>query len=237
VRENSEGEYCGAGGRIHQGLATEAAVETSVYTRKSVERVARHAFELARKRPAKRVTSITKSNAQRYAGVLWDEVLAEVAAGYEDIEFSSLLVDAATARLVLDPGSLDVLVASNLHADILSDLTAALAGSLGVAPSGNYHLDGRYPSMFEPVHGSAPDITGNGTANPLAAVLSAAMMLEWLGYPSLGAVVRRAVDETCAAGITTPDLGGQGTTTDVAQMLARTIRTAEAAVSPRQNAL
>lgn len=224
VRENSEGEYSGAGGRLHHGLATEMAVETSVFTREAIERIARHAFELARRRPARQVTSITKSNAQRYAGVLWDEVVARVAREYDDVEFSSLLVDAATARLVLDPGSLDVLVASNLHADILSDLTAALCGSLGVAPSANYHLDGRYPSMFEPIHGSAPNIAGTGKANPIAAVLSGAMMLDWLGYEHSGSAIRHAVDAVCAAGIATADLGGRADTAEVTEALVQTIR-------------
>jgi tartrate dehydrogenase/decarboxylase/D-malate dehydrogenase len=229
VRENSEGEYSGIGGRVHSGLESEIATQTAVYSRRAIERVARYALDLAASRPARRLTSVTKSNASQYASVLWDEVVADVAATDSRVRFDSVLVDAATARLVLDPGSFDVLVASNLHADILSDLTAALAGSLGVAPSANYHLDGRYPSMFEPVHGSAPDIAGRGIANPVAAVLCAAMMAEHLGDQTVGGVIRRAVDEVCAAGVLTPDLGGEARTEDVAQALVEAVRAGRAA--------
>jgi tartrate dehydrogenase/decarboxylase/D-malate dehydrogenase len=223
VRENSEGEYSGAGGRSHRGLPTEVAVQTSIYTRAAVERVARHAFELARTRPARRMTSVTKSNASQYASVLWDEVVAEVAADYPDVELESLLVDAAAARFVLDPGSLDVVLGSNLHADILSDLAGALAGSLGVAPSGNYNLDGSRPSMFEPVHGSAPDIAGRGVANPVAAVLCVAMMLEHLGRDDLALRVREAVDQVCLDGARTPDIGGSATTSEVGDAVAEAV--------------
>lgn len=215
VRENSEGEYSGAGGRSHRGLESELAVQTSIFTRRAITRVARYALDLAASRPASHLTSVTKSNASQHASVLWDEVVANVAAARPEVAFDSVLVDAAAARLVLDPGGFDVLVASNLHADILSDLTAALAGSLGVAPSGNYHLDGDHPSMFEPVHGSAPDIAGKGIANPVAALLCLAMMLEHLGHEAAGAAVRGAVEETCAAGVLTPDLGGKAGTTAV----------------------
>ncbi|MBS1888658.1 MAG: tartrate dehydrogenase [Actinobacteria bacterium] len=215
VRENSEGEYSGVGGRSHRGLAEEVAIQTSIYSRRAIDRVARHALELAAARPAAHLTSVTKSNASQYASVLWDEVVAAAAAERPEVAFDSVLVDAAAARLVLDPGSFDVLVASNLHADILSDLTAALAGSLGVAPSGNYHLDGRHPSMFEPVHGSAPDIAGKGVANPVAAFLCLAMMLEHLGHEPAGAAVRAAVSATCGGGVLTPDLGGANTTDEV----------------------
>jgi tartrate dehydrogenase/decarboxylase/D-malate dehydrogenase len=226
VRENSEGEYSGIGGRAHSGLPSELATQTAVYTRRAIERVARYALDLAATRPAKRLTSVTKSNASQYASVLWDEVVAEVAGSDERISFDSVLVDAATARLVLQPESVDVLVASNLHADILSDLTASLAGSLGVAPSGNYHLDGRYPSMFEPVHGSAPDIAGQDRANPIAAVLCAAMLLEHLGHERPAVRIRAAVDDVCAQGILTPDLGGQNGTRDVADALLSSVRSA-----------
>jgi tartrate dehydrogenase/decarboxylase/D-malate dehydrogenase len=215
VRENSEGEYAGAGGRVHRGLESEVAVQTSVYSRRAIDRVARYAFEVARTRPARRLTSVTKSNASQYASVLWDEVVAGAADAYPDVAFDSALVDAAAARFVLAPDTLDVVVASNLHADILSDLAAALAGSLGVAPSANLHLDGKYPSMFEPVHGSAPDIAGKGVANPIAACLSLAMMLEHLGCVEEGSRIRAAVDETCRAGLFTPDLGGSATTVEV----------------------
>jgi tartrate dehydrogenase/decarboxylase/D-malate dehydrogenase len=183
-------------------------------------------LDLAAARPAKRLTSVTKSNASQYASVLWDEVVAEVAGSDERISFDSVLVDAATARLVLQPESVDVLVASNLHADILSDLTASLAGSLGVAPSGNYHLDGRFPSLFEPVHGSAPDIAGRDRANPIAAVLCTAMLLEHLGHEKPAARIRAAVDDVCAQGILTPDLGGANGTQDVADALLSSVRLA-----------
>ncbi len=215
VRENSEGEYSGAGGRSHVGLESELAVQTSIFTRRAIDRVARYALDLAASRPASHLTSVTKSNASQHASVLWDEVVGEVAAERPGVAFDSVLVDAAAARLVLDPGGFDVLVASNLHADILSDLTAALAGSLGVAPSGNYHLDGKHPSMFEPVHGSAPDIAGKGIANPIAALFCLAMMLEELGHEGAGATVRAAVEETCAAGVLTPDVGGEAKTAEV----------------------
>lgn len=215
VRENTEGEYSGVGGFAHRDQPSEVALQTSVFTRGSIERTARFAFELARTRPARRVTSVTKSNASPHASVLWDRVVAEVAGDFPDVMFGSVLVDAAAARLVLDPGSLDVLVASNLHGDILSDLTGALTGSLGMAPSANLHLDGRYPSMFEPVHGSALDIVGHGIANPVGAVLSAAMMLEEFGSARAAAVIRDAVAQTCALGICTPDIGGTATSREV----------------------
>ena len=226
VRENSEGEYSGVGGWAHRGLPSEIATQTAVYSRRAIERVARYALELAVTRPAKRLTSVTKSNASQYASVLWDEVLTEVAGANQRVGFDSVLVDAATARLVLEPETVDVLVASNLHADILSDLAASLAGSLGVAPSANYHIDGKYPSMFEPVHGSAPDIAGEGTANPIAAVLCAAMMLEHLGNEAAGALIRSAVDQVCAQGVLTPDLGGEAGTEDVAEALLEAVRIA-----------
>jgi tartrate dehydrogenase/decarboxylase/D-malate dehydrogenase len=216
VRENTEGEYSGVGGFSHRGQPSELALQTAVYTRPAIERTARYAFELARTRPAHRVTSVTKSNASLHASVLWDEAVADVARGFADIEFESLLVDAAAARLVLNPGSFDVLVGSNLHGDILSDLTGALAGSLGMAPSANLNLDGDHPSMFEPVHGSALDIVGRGIANPVGAVLSAAMMLDELGVPQAAHTIRVAVSRACASGACTPDIGGSATSAEVA---------------------
>ena len=216
VRENTEGEYAGVGGFSHRGQPSEVALQTSVYTRPAIERTARYAFELARTRPARLVTSVTKSNASLHASVLWDRVVAEVAEDFSDVELESLLVDAAAARLVLDPGSFDVLVASNLHGDILSDLSGAITGSLGMAPSANLHLDGRHPSMFEPVHGSAPHIAGRGIANPIGAVLSAAMMLDELGCCQSADVMRAAVADACARGTCTPDIGGSSTTAEVA---------------------
>jgi tartrate dehydrogenase/decarboxylase/D-malate dehydrogenase len=231
VRENSEGEYSGAGGRSHRGLPTEVAIQTSVYTRAAIERVARYAFTLARARPAKRLASVTKSNASQYASVLWDEVVADVAAAHLDVSFESVLVDAAAARFVLDPGSLDVVLGSNLHADILSDLAGALAGSLGVAPSANYNLDRTRPSMFEPVHGSAPDIAGRGLANPVAAVLCVAMLLEHAGREHPGRRIRTAVNEVCREGVLTPDIGGRATTTEVGDAIAAAVAERESAVS------
>ena len=190
VRENTEGEYSGVGGFAHGGQPSEVALQTAVYTRAGIERTARYAFELARRRPAHKLSSVTKSNASLHASVLWDRVVEDVAADFPDVEWGSILVDAAAARLVLDPGSLDVLVASNLHGDILSDLTGALAGSLGMAPSGNLQLDGSYPSMFEPVHGRPSISSGKADANPVGAVLSAAMMLDELGADRIATVIR-----------------------------------------------
>jgi tartrate dehydrogenase/decarboxylase / D-malate dehydrogenase len=219
VRENTEGEYAGVGGFAHRGRPEEVALQTAVYSRAAIERTARFAFDLASTRPARRVTSVTKSNASPHASVLWDEVVASVAAEFEDVAFESVLVDAAAARLVLDPASFDVIVASNLHGDVLSDVTGALAGSLGMAPSGNLCLDGSRPSMYEPVHGSALDIAGRGIANPVGAVLSAAMMLDDLGQRPLGDAVRAAVERACAAGVLTRDVGGTASTGDVREAI------------------
>jgi tartrate dehydrogenase/decarboxylase/D-malate dehydrogenase len=168
VRENSEGEYAGQGGRSHKGLAHEVATEIAIFTRAGVERIMRFAFELARSRPRKKLTVVTKSNAQRYGLVLWDEIAAEVASDFPDVLWDKMLVDAMTVRMTLDPRSIDTVVATNLHADILSDLAAALAGSIGIAPTANINPTGKAPSMFEPIHGSAFDITGKGIANPIA---------------------------------------------------------------------
>jgi tartrate dehydrogenase/decarboxylase / D-malate dehydrogenase len=227
VRENTEGEYSGIGGFSRRGLPGEVALQTSIYSRAGVERVARYAFELARTRPARRLASITKSNASLHASVLWDEVVADVAADFPEVSWESVLVDAAAARLVLDPGSFDVLVASNLHGDVLSDLTGALAGSLGMAPSGNLSLDRSRPSMYEPVHGSAFDLIGRGLANPIGMVLSVALMLDDLDRPAAAAAVRDAVTETCRAGVLTPDVGGAASTEEVAQAILAALSTTE----------
>jgi tartrate dehydrogenase/decarboxylase/D-malate dehydrogenase len=181
IRENSEGEYSGSGGRVHAGLPEEVATETSVFTRTGVARIPRFAVALARKRPRKLLTLVTKSNAQRHGMVLWDEIFYEVAKDFPDVKHDRILVDAMTTRMVLKPGSLDTIVATNLHADILSDLAAALSGSLGIAPTANLNPERTFPSMFEPIHGSAFDITGKGVANPIATFWTAAMMLEHLG--------------------------------------------------------
>lgn len=215
VRENSEGEYSGSGGRVHQGLPIEVATEVSTFTRVGVERIHRFAFELARSRPAKHLTLVTKSNAQRHGMVLWDEVFAEVARDYPDVRTNRELVDAVTTTMVLKPEKLDVIVATNLHADILSDLAAALSGSLGIAPTANLNPDRSFPSMFEPIHGSAFDITGKGIANPIATFWTAAMMLEHLGERKAGEHLMRAIEEVTASGLHTPDLGGTATTRQV----------------------
>jgi tartrate dehydrogenase/decarboxylase/D-malate dehydrogenase len=216
VRENSEGEYAGAGGRAHTGLPEEVAVETAIFTRSGVARIMRFAFDLARTRPAKHLTCVTKSNAQRHGMVLWDEIFAEIARDYPDVATDKMLVDAMTTRMVREPSSLDVVVATNLHADILSDLAAALSGSLGIAPTANLNPERRYPSMFEPIHGSGFDITGKGIANPVASFWSAAMMLEHLGEADAGAALLRAVERALASGqASTPDLGGTATTAQV----------------------
>ena len=181
VRENSEGEYAGVGGRIHQNYPEEVALDVSVFTRAGVERIHRFAFELARSRPRRILTLVTKSNAQRYGMVMWDQMFEEIAADYPDVTTDRILVDAMTTRMVLQPQSLDVVVASNLHADILSDLAAALSGSLGIAATANLRPERDYPSMFEPIHGSAFDLVGKGIANPIGALWTASMMLDHLG--------------------------------------------------------
>src|ERR1700754_1962712 len=181
VRENSEGEYSGVGGRVHQGSPIEAATDVSMFTRAGVERILRFAFKLAQSRPRKLLTVVTKSNAQRHGMVLWDEIAREVAADFPDVTWDKMLVDAMTVRMTLHPQSLDTIVATNLHADILSDLAAALAGSIGIAPTANLNPEGHFPSMFEPIHGSAFDITGKGIANPVATFWTGAQMLEHLG--------------------------------------------------------
>jgi len=223
VRENSEGEYSGSGGRVHKGLPEEIATETSVFTRVGVERIHRFAFELARKRPRKLLTLVTKSNAQRHGMVLWDEIFYEVAKKYPDVKTDRILVDAMTTRMVLKPASLDTIVASNLHADILSDLAAALSGSLGIAPTANLNPERKFPSMFEPIHGSAFDITGKGIANPIATFWTAAMMLEHLGEPKAAARLMLAIERTTEEQVFTPDLGGLHDTRAVTNAVKRAL--------------
>ncbi len=218
VRENSEGEYAGVGGRVHRGLPEEVATDVSVMTRAGVTRIMRFAFALARARPRKLLTVVTKSNAQRHAMVMWDEIAAAVAGDFPDVTWDKMLVDAMTMRMVLRPQTLDTIVASNLHADILSDLAAALAGSLGLAPTANLDPERRFPSMFEPIHGSAFDITGKGIANPIGTFWSAALMLEHLGEPAAAARLMRAIERVTAdAALHTPDLGGRATTRQVTE--------------------
>ncbi|MDQ0422422.1 tartrate dehydrogenase/decarboxylase/D-malate dehydrogenase [Peteryoungia aggregata LMG 23059] len=212
IRENTEGEYSGAGGRVHQGTKDEVAVETAIFTRAGVERILRFGFEQARKRSGK-LASVTKSNAQKYSMVFWDEVTKEVAADYPDVTVSHYHIDAIAARMVMDPQSLDVVVASNLFGDILTDLGAAIQGGLGFAASANINPDRTAPSMFEPVHGSAPDIAHLGIANPLAAIWSAAMMLEHLGEPEAASRIMAAMETTTARGIGT--VPGRDKTDDI----------------------
>jgi tartrate dehydrogenase/decarboxylase/D-malate dehydrogenase len=215
IRENSEGEYAGMGGRAHRGLPIEVGTEVAVFTRKGVERIHRFAFELARQRPRKHLTLVTKSNAQRFGMVMWDEIFFEVARDFPDVKTDRELVDAMTTRMVLKPRTLDVMVATNLHADILSDLAAALSGSLGIAPTANLNPERAFPSMFEPIHGSAFDITGKGIANPVATFWTAAMMLEHLGEAPAAARLMAAIEAVTASGLHTPDLGGTATTAQV----------------------
>jgi len=215
VRENSEGEYAGHGGRAHRGLPEEVATETSIFTRSGVTRIMRFAFQLAQKRPRKLLTVVTKSNAQRHGMVLWDEIAAEVAKEFPDIAWDKMLVDAMTTRMVGKPASIDTVVATNLHADILTDLAAALAGSLGIAPTANLDPLRRFPSMFEPIHGAAFDITGKGIANPIGAFWTAALMLEHLGETDASVRLMEAIETVTASGIHTPDLGGRATTREV----------------------
>jgi tartrate dehydrogenase/decarboxylase/D-malate dehydrogenase len=211
IRENSEGEYVDDGGRFHRGRADEVAVQTALHTRRGVERIVRFAFEMARRR-RRRLTMVGKSNAQRYAYVLWDEVLAETADAFPDVEAERQHCDVAVMNLVRQPERFDVVVASNLFGDLLTDLGGVIGGGLGLAASTNTNPERVYPSMFEPVHGSAPDIAGRGIANPMAAILSAALMLDHLGLPRAANRIRRAVERTLADGHHTPDLGGSLTT-------------------------
>ena len=217
VRENSEGEYCGIGGRLHGGTPDEIAEQTGVFTRRAIERIARYAFRLAASRPRKMLASATKSNALQHSMVLWDEVVADVAKEFPDVELRKYHVDALAARMVTHPQTLDVIVASNLFGDILTDIGSAISGSLGVAPGGNINPDRTTPSMFEPIHGSAPDIAGKGIANPIAAIWAGAMMLQHLGEAAAHDRILRAIEAVLAdEQVKTPDLGGRATTKEMA---------------------
>jgi tartrate dehydrogenase/decarboxylase / D-malate dehydrogenase len=211
IRENSEGEYVDNGGRLKRGTPDEVAVQSALHSRKGVERILRYGFDLARKRRRK-LTMATKSNAQRHAYVLWDEVLEELQPQYKDVVAERQHCDALIMNLVRGPERFDVIVSSNLFGDLLTDLGGVIGGGLGLAPSTNTNPERQYPSMFEPVHGSAPDIAGKGIANPIAAILSAAMMLDHLELRSAAESIRRAVERTLAEGNQTPDLGGKLTT-------------------------
>jgi len=232
VRENSEGEYAGMGGRSHKGLPIEVGTEVAVFTRAGVERIHRFAFKLAQTRARKQLTLVTKSNAQRFGMVMWDEIFFEVAKDFPDVKTDRELVDAMTTRMVLKPQTLDVMVATNLHADILSDLAAALAGSLGIAPTANLNPERKFPSMFEPIHGSAFDITGKGVANPIATFWTVSMMLDHLGEHDSSRRLMNAVERVTADGVLTPDLGGKAKTVDVTKAVRKAIR--EAAKSGTQ---
>jgi tartrate dehydrogenase/decarboxylase/D-malate dehydrogenase len=225
VRENSEGEYAGIGGRVHQGHPTEVATDVSILTRTGVERIMRYAFGLAQSRPRKLLTVVTKSNAQRHAMVMWDEIAEQISHEFPEVHWDKELVDAATARMVNLPESLDTLVATNLHADILSDLAAALGGSLGIAPTGNIDPERRYPSMFEPIHGSAFDIMGKGLANPIGTFWSCVMMLEHLGEPLAAGRIMQAIEHvTGNPALHTRDLGGRASTAQVTEAVCKALQ-------------
>jgi tartrate dehydrogenase/decarboxylase/D-malate dehydrogenase len=229
VRENSEGEYAGVGGRAHRGLPLEVGMDVAVFTRAGVERIARFACDLAMTRPRRKLTVVTKSNAQRHGLVLWDEVCAGVTAQYPDLEVDKMLVDAMAARMVVKPGSVDTVLATNLHADILSDLASACAGSLGIGATANLDPSRKNPSMFEPIHGSAFDIVGKGVANPLGSFWTGAMMLDHLGEPAAAQRLMAAVASVTAKGeALTPDLGGTATTEQTTQAVIAALRGANA---------
>ena len=216
VRENSEGEYAGVGGRLHVGSPHEVAEQTSLFTRRGVERIAAYGFELAARRPRKLLASATKSNAMQHTMVLWDEAVEAVSKDYPSVSWRKYHVDALAARMVTDPGSLDVIVASNLFGDILTDLGAAVSGSLGVAPGANINPEREHPSMFEPIHGSAPDISGKGIANPIGAIGAGALMLDHLGATAAHDRIVKGIERVLGEnGPRTPDLGGKATTKDV----------------------
>ncbi|GAC1682851.1 MAG: tartrate dehydrogenase [Ktedonobacteraceae bacterium] len=220
VRENTEGEYAGAGGRVHQGTEHEVAIQSTIFTRKGTERIIRYAFEYARKYGRKKVTSATKSNSMQYNMVFWDDVFRQVAAEYPDIQNEQQLIDSLTARFVSRPESLDVVVASNLFGDILTDLGAAISGSMGLAPSANLNPERRYPSLFQAIHGSAPDIAGKGIANPVASIWSLQLMLDFLGEHEAAGLPIRAIEEVLATGrVLTPDLGGIANTRQLGQAI------------------
>ena len=216
IRENSEGEYSGIGGRSHIGYSHDTAMDISLFTRKGVERVQKFAFEVARSRPRKLLTLVTKSNAQRHGMVMWDEIFSEISQDYRDVTTDKMLVDAMTTRMVLDPKSIDTVVATNLHADILTDLAASLSGSMGIAPTGNLDPDKRHPSMFEPIHGSAFDIMGKGIANPIGTYWSSVMMLENLGEFNAAQRLMNAIEKlTLEKRVLSHDLGGNNSTEEI----------------------
>ncbi|HEX4347293.1 MAG TPA: tartrate dehydrogenase [Vicinamibacterales bacterium] len=220
VRENTEGEYTGLGGRIHVGTPYEVAEQTGLFTRHGIERILRYGFELARTRPRKLLASATKSNAMRHSMVFWDEVADIVRKDYPDVEYRKYHVDAIAARMVTHPASLDVIVCSNLFGDILTDIGSAISGSLGIAPGANINPERTFPSMFEPIHGSAPDIAGKGIANPIGAIWAGAQMMDHLGHKNVHDHILGAVERVVASGtVRTPDLGGEATTKEVSDAI------------------
>jgi tartrate dehydrogenase/decarboxylase/D-malate dehydrogenase len=226
VRENTEGEYSEIGGRMFRGRPDEMAIQEAVFTRIGIERITRYAFDVARTRTGK-VASATKSNGIIHTMPFWDEVVSEIAAEYPDVELTRYHVDALAALLVLNPERFDVVLGSNLFGDILSDLTAALAGSIGIAPCGNIDPSRRFPSMFEPIHGSAPDIVGRGVANPIGQIWSSVLMLEHLGEESAARRLERAIESVLASGVRTPDLGGSHGTSQVTDAIISAYAAAE----------
>jgi tartrate dehydrogenase/decarboxylase/D-malate dehydrogenase len=224
VRENNEGEYSNMGGRIYEGSDREVVIQNTVFTRYGVEKIIRYAFELAVKTGRKKVSSATKSNGINFTMPFWDEVFVEVGKEFPDIAQNQFHIDALCARFVTHPQDFDVVVGSNLFGDILTDLGPAIAGSIGIAPSANINPTNEFPSMFEPVHGSAPDIAGKGIANPMGQIWCGAMMLEQLGFPECGELVMRALSETLSAGIATADIGGRANTSEVTEAICRKIR-------------
>ena len=220
VRENTEGEYAGTGGRVHQGQAEEVAIQSAVFTRAGTERIMRYAFEYAATHGRQKVTSATKSNSLQFSMVFWDDIFRQVAAEYPATTSEQQLIDSLAARFVSRPASLDVIVASNLFGDILTDLGAAISGSLGLAPSANLNPERRHPSLFQAIHGSAPDIAGKGISNPIAKIWSAQLLLDFLGETGAAALLMRAIEATLAAGLVrTPDLGGTATTREMGQAI------------------
>jgi tartrate dehydrogenase/decarboxylase/D-malate dehydrogenase len=224
VRENSEGEYAGVGGRVHVGTKHEVAEQTGVFTRHGIERILRYGFEVAASRPRKKLASATKSNALQHSMVLWDEVAESLRAEYPEVSFAKYHVDALAARMVTHPDTIDVIVASNLFGDILTDIGSAISGSLGIAPGANINPERRTPSMFEPIHGSAPDIAGKGIANPIGAIWAGALMLEHLGRRDVHDRMIAAIERVVASGnVRTPDLGGSAKTKEMADAITREI--------------
>ena len=224
IRENSEGEYAGLGGRVHVGTPHEIAEQTGIFTRHGIDRIVRYGFQIAAGRPRRMLASATKSNALQHSMVLWDEVAEKARADYPAVAFRKYHVDALAARMVTHPDTVDVIVASNLFGDILTDLGSAISGSLGVAPGANINPERAYPSMFEPIHGSAPDIAGKGIANPIGAIWAGALMLDHLGRRDLHDRLVAGIERVVASGkVRTPDLGGKATTKEMAEAIAREI--------------